>query len=111
MVRLQEILVDRRPRSSLVALTTLAGAALYAASAAAGSRDAAATKLNREAIETDYLAMQFGSAEKKLKQGIALCGTTACTPSVLAQIHRDLGIVYLASNREGTPLALSSARP
>ena len=66
---------------------------------AAAPKDAVATKLYRDAIESDYLGMQFGAAEKKLKQAIALCGASSCSPPVLAQLHRELGVVYLAGNK------------
>jgi len=98
---LQEIAVERRPSSSLVATGVACALALafVGRPASAAPKDAAAMKLYRDAIESDYLGMQFGAAEKKLKQAIALCGASGCAPGVVAQLHRDLGVVYLAGNK------------
>jgi len=68
-------------------------------SAWAAPKDAAALKLDKDAIYNDYLATKFASAEKKLKKGIATCGAAGCSPRVQATLHRDLGIVYLVGGR------------
>jgi hypothetical protein len=58
-----------------------------------------ALKLDQDAINNDYLAMKFPDADRKLRQGLAICGKTGCSPNVLAQLHRDLGVVYVVWNR------------
>jgi hypothetical protein len=63
---------------------------------AAAPKDAAATKMADEAINTDYLATNFAAAEKKLRDALTLCGTSACSPQVRARLHRDLGVVLIA---------------
>src|SRR5258708_4593234 len=68
-------------------------------SAGAAPKDDLATKMNQDAIDNDYLAMRFPEADRKLRQAIAICGKTGCSPNVTAQLHRDLGIVYLVSNK------------
>src|SRR6266566_2880875 len=68
-------------------------------SAGAAPKDELATKMNQDAIDNDYLAMRFPEADRKLRQAIAICGKTGCSPNVTAQLHRDLGIVYLVSNK------------
>lgn len=49
---------------------------------------------------TDYLGTNFDAAEKKLKQALALCKGDACSNSVKAQLHRDLGVVYVAGQNK-----------
>ena len=46
-------------------------------------------------MDNDYLAMDFAGAENKLKQAIKSCGSSGCSPSVLAELHRDLGVIYI----------------
>jgi hypothetical protein len=72
------------------------GALGWASGLAAAPKDAAATKMAEEAINTDYLATNFAAAEKKLRDAAALCGTAACSPQVRARVHRDLGVVLIA---------------
>jgi hypothetical protein len=67
--------------------------------AQAAPKDAAASKLDNDAIYTDYLGMQFGNAEKKLKQAITQCGKNACSPKVVAVLHRDLGTVFVVEKK------------
>jgi hypothetical protein len=68
----------------------------FGASAIAEPKDKAALDLDKAAIETDYLGTNFGQAEAKLKQALALCKGNACSGKVRARIHRDLGVVYIA---------------
>ncbi len=88
--------VIRRVTQLLSVSTTLS--VLTAASlSAAAPKDQEAQKLAEEAIFTDYLGTQFAGAEEKLLQAIELCDAEgACSPSVTAQLHRDLGVVYIA---------------
>ncbi len=69
-------------------------AALSSGSAWAASQDAAAQELADQAIFTDYLQLDFKSAEKKLKKAIQLCDT-GCSPNVKAQVYRDLAVIYI----------------
>ena len=66
---------------------------------AAVPKDDLALKLDQDAMSNDYLAMKFADSDKKLRQGLAICGKTGCSPNVLAQLHRDLGILYVVWNR------------
>src|SRR5439155_15376204 len=76
-------------------------AALFAAGVAiaAAPKDEIAQKLGQDAIDNDYLAMKFPDADRKLREAIAICGRTGCSPSVAAQLHRDLGIIYVVIKR------------
>jgi hypothetical protein len=90
----------RLPKPVLV-LAALACALAYARAGQAAPKDAQALKLDEDAINNDYLATKFADAEKKLKQALALCAKAdACSTNVVAQLHRDLGIVYVVASRQ-----------
>lgn len=64
--------------------------------ALAQSKDAEAQQLADEAIFTDYLQLDFKSAERKLNRAIRLCKRkNACSPTVQAQVYRDLAVIYI----------------
>ena len=91
--------MDRRlPNPLLLAGVTLL-VLLQTSLAGAAPKDAAASKLDNDAIYTDYLGMKFGDAEKKLKQALTLCGKAACSPKVVAMLHRDLGTVLVVEKK------------
>jgi len=77
----------------------LACVMLHAGVASAGPKDAQVLKLDDDAINNDFLATKFADAERKLKQAIALCGKAGCSTNVLAQLHRDLGIILVVSSK------------
>jgi hypothetical protein len=68
---------------------------LVATSVRAAPKDETVLKLDQSAIDEDYLGMQFPDSVRKLRQGIAICGRTGCSTKVVAQLHRDLGVVYV----------------
>jgi hypothetical protein len=68
---------------------------LSPAPAQAASKDAEAQQLADEAIFTDYLRLDFKAAEKKLTRAIQLCEKNTCTPTVHAQVYRDLAVIYI----------------
>ena len=88
--------MDCRFRRCRIRLLALVGALGWASGLAAAPKDGTATKMAGDAINTDYLATNFAAAEKKLREAVALCGTTACSPQVRARVHRDLGVVLIA---------------
>jgi hypothetical protein len=61
---------------------------------AGGSIDAQASSLADHAITTEYLETHFDAAEKELKQALMVCGPSGCSAEVMAEIHRNLGVVY-----------------
>ena len=74
------------------------------ANLALAGNDQQARTLRNEAIQQDYLAMKFDDAVDKLQKALDLCAGDACTPSLIARLHRDLGVVYIAGleeNEEG----------
>jgi hypothetical protein len=91
--------VDRRLPKSLLFAGITALVWLQTSLAGAAPKDAAASKLDNDAIYTDYLALKFGDAEKKLKQALNLCGKAACSPKVVAMLHRDLGTVLVMEKK------------
>jgi hypothetical protein len=100
--RLGDFALNRRLLRSF--MLALAGASsLLSSLAFAAPKDAAVIKIDRDAIYNDYLATKFPNAEKKLRKAIAMCAAGGCSPRIYAQLHRDLGIVYVVSGR--TPAA------
>jgi hypothetical protein len=91
--------VDRRVPHPFLLTGLAAFVVLIASHALAAPKDNAALKLDDDAIFNDYLATKFTDAERKLKQAVTLCGRNSCSPSVLAQVRRDLGIVYVVTGR------------
>jgi hypothetical protein len=91
----------RRSLRSLAALV-LASASVLAFSSpadAAGEKDKEALKLHDQAMDEDYLAVEFGKAEKKLKDALKKCGADGCTPKVLGKLHVAMGTVHGANNK------------
>src|SRR5213075_1662854 len=65
--------------------------------ARAEPNDDAAKKLATEAINVDYLSTDFPKAKAKLDKALALCSKEgACSAKVVALVHRELGVVYVA---------------
>jgi hypothetical protein len=76
------------------ALTSLVVLGAPAVAGAAGEKDADAMKLHDQAMDEDYLAVEFDKAEKKLKDALKKCGKNACTDKVISKLHVALGTVY-----------------
>jgi hypothetical protein len=89
MVRHSRLLT---PVSLIVAFSA---AWLFASDAVAEPNDQAALDLAKKAIEVDYLGTKFAEAKKKLDQALALCGPKSCSGTVVARLHRDLGVIYI----------------
>ena len=70
--------------------------ALACPHALAEPKDDAARALQKEAMDGDYLGTQFKAAEQKLKKALKTCGKKGCSKLVLAELHRDLAVVYIA---------------
>jgi hypothetical protein len=61
----------------------------------AAAQDAEAQELADQAIFTDYLQLDFKAGEKKLREAISLCEKGSCSPTVHAQVYRDLAVIYI----------------
>lgn len=91
------VVSTRRLRVRSLASPTLCLVLLcLARTASAEPKDDAASKLGKDAMEGDYLAMRFKQAEQKLKQALAMCGKKSCIAVVRARLHADLAVVYIA---------------
>lgn len=75
-------------------LTSLVLLGVPAIAGAAGEKDAEAMKLHDQAMDEDYLAVEFDKAEKKLKDALKKCGKDGCTEKVLGKLHIALGTVF-----------------
>jgi hypothetical protein len=81
--------------------------------ALAAAQDAEAQELADQAIFTDYLQLDFKAAEKKLRQAIALCEKGSCSPTVQAQVYRDLAVIYITGMKrsdDGRKLLVKALR-
>jgi hypothetical protein len=88
--------VHRRSRFAAVATAALFALVAMSQAVSAAPKDAAAKKLDKDAMETDFLNANFDAAEKKLKDAVKTCdGKDACTPKIKAQILVHLGIIQV----------------
>jgi len=86
----------RLSRTFVLGRGILLSLALAAPYAAAEPKDDSARALHKEAMDGDYLGTQFKAAEQKLQKALKTCGKKGCSKLVLAELHRDLAIVYIA---------------
>lgn len=87
--------VALRPQKLLPALTVLLSFGLFANLAdAAGKKDKDAQKLISQAMDEDYLNVEFDKAEAKLKKAVDACGKDQCSPEVLAKVYVALATVH-----------------
>jgi hypothetical protein len=70
--------------------------ALAAPHAIAEPKDDAARALQKEAMDGHYLGTEFKAAEQKLQKALKTCGKKGCSQPLLAELHRDLAVVYIA---------------
>jgi hypothetical protein len=54
-----------------------------------------AKKLDSDAMDVDFLSLDYPAAKKKLDSAIAKCGKEKCSASIVSMLHRDLGIVAI----------------
>lgn len=83
-----------RQFTSIVVGMSLASA-FAAGRAHAAPQDAEAQELADQAIFTDYLQLDFKAAEKKLLAAVRACEKGSCSPTVQAQVYRDLAVIYI----------------
>jgi hypothetical protein len=87
--------VHRRSRLAAIASATLFLFVALSQSAFAAPKDAAAKKLDKEAMDNDFLNANFDAAEKKLTDAVKTCGDSGCTAKIKAQILIHLGIIQV----------------
>ncbi len=84
-----------RSLKTLIALTLTASALSGPRVAdAAGKKDKEATKLVNQALDEDYLSLEFDKAETKLKKALKTCGKDDCSAEVVGKIHVALATVH-----------------
>lgn len=90
-----------RPFRSLTAfaLTSLLIGGLSVQALAAGAKDKEAQKLLTQAMDEDYLSVEFDKAEKKLAEALKKCGSDGCSPALVGKVNVALGTVYGANNK------------
>jgi hypothetical protein len=87
--------VIRAPSRAWWALVAIAIARSSAASAhEPGKKDAEVTKLFKQAIDDDYLAVALDKAEAKLEKAIKICGAENCSAPVLGKLYMGLAVVH-----------------
>jgi len=96
--------VHSRPFGSLAAFAlsavVLGGVFAFPMPAsAAGEKDKEALKLHDQAMDEDYLSVEFDKAAAKLKDALKKCGDDGCSPKVVGKLHIALGTVYGGSNK------------
>jgi len=88
----------RRTHSGIVAALTLTATLALGVLPAFGQNakiQAEAKKLQSDAMDVDFLGLEFKKAKTKLQDALKKCGTSNCDKPLLAGIHRDLGIVLI----------------
>lgn len=63
--------------------------------------EAAAKKLQTDAMDVDFLGLDFKKAKKKLDDAIKKCSKDKCSKPLVASLQRDLGIVLINSGDQG----------
>ncbi len=81
-----------------VALLLVASA--LAVPALAGPKDSAAQKLDKQAMDEDYLNVRFADAEDKLNKAIKECGDSGCDAKLKAKIYVHLGIIQVNGGKK-----------
>ena len=78
------MLARLRTTLALVVVSSLFAAPAFAA----GKKDKEAMKLHDQAMDEDYLSVEFDKAETKLKKAAELCGESNCSPEVAGKVGR-----------------------
>ncbi len=77
----------------------LAGALLVALTSSAQAADpkveSQVNKLQADAMDFDFLALELKKAKLKLQTALKKCGKDKCAKPLVASLHRDLGIVLI----------------
>jgi hypothetical protein len=76
----------------------LAFASLLSSTAVAGSKDAAALKAGERAMNDLFAAAKFDEARSSLESTLAGC--SGCSKHTLAQLHLNLGVVWVTGFRD-----------
>lgn len=97
--------MNRSFRRPLAAALMISAAGFVVSLAQAAPKDAAAQKLDKEAMDNDYLNVKFDDAAAKLQKALKECGGTGCEPKIKAQIYVHLGIVLVNAGKAADGVA------
>jgi len=61
-----------------------------------------AKKLQSEAMDFDFMSLDLKKAKGKLQDALKKCGKDKCGKTIIATLHRDLGIVAINANDAAT---------
>ncbi len=89
----------RRSRLAPIGIVLLLALGAVSEAAFAGPKDAPVKKLDKDAMDNDFLLANFADAEKKLGDAIKACGASGCTPKLKAMIYTHLGIVQVNAGK------------
>lgn len=82
-------------RSLFAAALLSAAGTIVAHDAHAAPKDAAALKLDKEAMDNDYLNVAFDKARAKLDKAVKECGASDCAKEVQVKLQMHLGIILV----------------
>jgi hypothetical protein len=101
----------RRPQLAGAFLVSASAIGLAGRAARAAPNDAPATELRDDAVNNDYLATNYASAEVKLKAALSLCQSPAdCSPAIRSRLLSDLGVVeFMLGHAEGARVQFAAA--
>jgi len=71
------------------------GTAVSLASGADAETEKDVKKMQSDAMDVDFLSLDFKSAKTRLQNAVKKCGADKCGNSLLAGLHRDLGVVLI----------------
>lgn len=93
--------MHRRSRFAALATSSFLAFVAFSSLVLAAPKDNAAKKLDKEAMETEFLNANFDGAEKKLQEANKACGEKDCTPKIKAQVLVHLGIIQVNLGKAG----------
>ena len=97
--------MHHRLRRTLAGAICLLAAGVVAPIAQAAPKDAEAQKLDKQAMDEDYLNVQFDKAEEKLRKALNTCGASGCDSKVKARIYMHLGIILVNAKKQADATA------
>jgi tetratricopeptide (TPR) repeat protein len=100
--------VHHRLRRSLAGALFLLAAGVVVPIAQAAPKDAEAQKLDKQAMDEDYLNVQFDKAEEKLRKALNICGASGCDSKIKARIYMNLGIILVNARKQADAVAAFS---
>ncbi|APR99858.1 hypothetical protein [Pajaroellobacter abortibovis] len=96
-MRIKRVLVSLRflPFTGWIACVLIVAASTqaFAGEKKRGTSEEKIRRLQRDAMEQDYLGTRFSNALRKLNEGVKKCQHAKCSLPLLASLYRDRGVV------------------